>query len=818
MAYFDLTTFRKIRPQGGVVTQLYRVRYLLLTALMMGLVALAVFPWDHQIIGTLRLDWRLNDNLKIAELVRIVKMFGKGDVLVFLALLLGACGLRRRAVEILVALVLVAVLVWPLKVGVGRERPRGGSYVSFPSGDAASAAACAVPLGAETAWVMPVAGVLVAAVAAGRVLDNAHYPSDVCAGIAIGLLAGALSLLFWRGRRFGGIRSWHFLVLAGLMLAVRLLTILWSGKSREFGVFLEVLGPVFSLWIIARYARFALRRDVLRELYRKVCREPRWERLLPLLIAAALWALYFYLTTCSTLWDRDEARFARATVVMIHSGNYLYPTFNGVLRPDKPILIYWLMSLPIRLFGQTAWACRFFAPLGTSATALLTYWMGKRLFNPAIGLLAMLLFAATPLMMLNGTAAITDAVLLAFITLALAVFLHAVQSRTFSWRHTVAMGVALGAAQLTKGPVGLAVPLLTCALFLWLVRDRMPVRSFWRPLGLASLLGVGLFLVWAIPANNATHGEFLRAGLGHQVLHRMLKPMEHHGGNFFLSLPYYLLVILLTFFPWTLFLPGGFAALWPRRHKQPETRNFLWGWILPTVILMTFVATKLPHYILPIWPALSLVVAYTIYQARQQDLGSRARVWLQRGIWFFAPVGVVFGLILMIGPWFLPLPGARTACLPLGLLLIFLALFGGREHLARRYQSAAAVLLVGMFVLQIDLGACLLPAVEPFKLSLPVARTIVADTAPSVPVVTYEYHEPTLNFYLNRSVIDSLGNEKSVVDWSHDPGPGVLVIPLRGLRAIEKRYGALPLLEIAKARGYDYVKGKPMELLALRRH
>ena len=85
----------------------------------------------------------------------------------------------------------------------------------------------------------------------------------------------------------------------------------------------------------------------------------------PWAIAAVLLgilALASWLTTRSTLWDRDEPRFAQAAVEMVQSGQLLFPTFNGELRPDKPILIYWLMAIPVSLFGVSEWAVRAWAP------------------------------------------------------------------------------------------------------------------------------------------------------------------------------------------------------------------------------------------------------------------------------------------------------------------------------------------------------------------------------------------------------------------------------------------------------------------------
>lgn len=215
----------------------------------------------------------------------------------------------------------------------------------------------------------------------------------------------------------------------------------------------------------------------------------------------------------TTLWDRDEPRFAEATVEMVRSGNYLYPTFNGALRPDKPVFIYWLMSIPVRLFGAGEVAVRSVAAVGMAIAALATYAAGRWLFAPRTGLLAAAVMVTTPLALVEGSAATTDAVLLAWITVALAAFVHAF---LHGWRplHGVILALAFGAGLLTKGPVGLAVPLASIGVAWWFGRSSTVLRPrqiAW--IALAAGLGLGVFLAWAIPANAATAGSLGREGL-----------------------------------------------------------------------------------------------------------------------------------------------------------------------------------------------------------------------------------------------------------------------------------------------------------------
>src|SRR5690349_18040554 len=111
----------------------------------------------------------------------------------------------------------------------------------------------------------------------------------------------------------------------------------------------------------------------------------------------ATFAFASFLATCSTLWDRDEPRFARAAVEMASSGQWLYPTFNGELRPDKPILIYWLMAASVRAFGASEWAVRGWAPVALAVTAGLVWSIGRRFLSPSAALLAVLVLATAPL-------------------------------------------------------------------------------------------------------------------------------------------------------------------------------------------------------------------------------------------------------------------------------------------------------------------------------------------------------------------------------------------------------------------------------------
>ncbi|ROQ90771.1 ArnT family glycosyltransferase [Desulfosoma caldarium] len=791
------------------------MRFVLILAGVFLLLAGAVYPQDHEIMEWLRSGSLMEKHKPLSQWVKLIKPFGKGDVLACLALVMGVCGLRRRAVAILMSLIVVFVLVWPLKIIVARERPREASHVSFPSGDAASAAAFAVPVVVEAPALLPVAAGVVGAVGAARVLEDAHYTSDVLAGISLGLVAGMAGLFFVKGMRVR-LRRHQFAVGALILVVEGLLPVLMGKRGKEFMTFAMFYGPAVLLAAAAHYLRIESRRQFLVSALTERLGERKLVALTSAVFIMLIVALFLFTTSRSTLWDRDEPRFARATMEMVESGNYLIPTFNGALRPDKPILIYWLMSLSVRLFGPTSVACRFFSPLGTALTCLMTLLIGRRFFDSKTGLLAAMVVATTPLVLMTGTAATTDAVLVGFMMVALAAFARALETEP-RWRWILVMAAALAAAQLTKGPVGLAVPLVSMITVLVLSRrETARLRQFVGPLLLVVGVSTAVFLLWALPANKATNGEFLRLGIGHHVVERSINPLEHHGGRFLFALPFYLPVVVLGFFPWTLFLPQALSKLMRGQLGGTKVRAFLVGCIFPTFVLMSLVATKLPHYVLPIWPALALVVAATLAKGKRALQDPNYKVYQLCGRLVFSILGLALGATLMIAPWFVPLQDARGSIFSLGLLFLVMTILTVREHRYHRYGTAASILVLGMLLFQTSLSVYLLPSLESMKVSPPIAHAINEHTPRDVQVATYKYGEPSLNFYLDRYILP-LKTGTELVSWAQQPVPGVLVIPRKELEKIENQYGGLGLTPFAVAKGYNYSKGKWVELLALKR-
>jgi 4-amino-4-deoxy-L-arabinose transferase-like glycosyltransferase len=340
-------------------------------------------------------------------------------------------------------------------------------------------------------------------------------------------------------------------------------------------------------------------------------------------------AVFLYASGNSSLplIDRDEPRFAEASREMRQSGDFLVPRLNGEYRFDKPPLVYWSQVLAYDLLGDNDFAARLPSVLFAAFTALATLIFASRAFGPTTGLWAGLIFATCLQLFVHARAAVADTPLLMF-------FLTATwsgwerlrdpSSKFWWWIFYLSLGLGF----LAKGPVAW-LPILFAPLHALLCRSRYHFRT-----GSALLGGLVVLIVvggWGIPAVLATHGEYLQVGLGKHVLQRSLQPMESHGGSGFLgyllSLPFYPIASFFSFLPWSIFLPLCVKRLWIRRDSD---ENYLVGVVLIVFIVFTAILTKLPHYVLPAYPALAILVARQIehVQWKPMILGVTLLVYL----------------------------------------------------------------------------------------------------------------------------------------------------------------------------------------------
>jgi 4-amino-4-deoxy-L-arabinose transferase-like glycosyltransferase len=365
------------------------------------------------------------------------------------------------------------------------------------------------------------------------------------------------------------------------------------------------------------------------------------------------------------LLDRDEPRFAEASREMLQSGNYIVPTFNHEPRYAKPPLIYWGQAFCYGIFGENAFGARLPSLLATAGTALLLYMWGARLGRRAIGLIAAPAYAFCLQAMQQGRVATADAALIFFMTLTAytgwkllhhepppkhlpaprSVFRTGSTLRAWTFRFVV----ALAAGFLAKGPEAWlpVLALLICA-------RTWGARAFFFGWFLASLV---LVCFWAIPAYVATHGDYWKVGLGHDVIDRMTGgDFQGHGasspGWYLAGVPLYLLLFWLSALPWSPLLViqrkklfGGWRA--------DEADFYLLLNAGVVFLVFSLMATKLVHYTLPAFPFLALFFARRWVQA---GLSPRLPAGLAAGAGIFLAVAAAVGIPLALAAGVNPSP------------------------------------------------------------------------------------------------------------------------------------------------------------------
>jgi 4-amino-4-deoxy-L-arabinose transferase-like glycosyltransferase len=327
------------------------------------------------------------------------------------------------------------------------------------------------------------------------------------------------------------------------------------------------------------------------------------------------------------LIDRDEPRFAEASREMIQRGDYVVPYFNDQLRLDKPPLTYWMQIASYRVFGENDFAARFPSAVAAALTALLIFAWGIRIGGEKVGWWAAIIFTLSLQTFVHAKAAVADMWLALFVSTAHWSGLELIQRPTVNaqrsmlnrgatpskppwaiWKSPfLVFYSALALGFLAKGPIAWT-PLLTVASTIFYAPNLQLGRRFKFVRG--SVLMLGIIGAWAIPALIQTHGEFLRIGIGRHVIARSLGAMEGHGwnslGGYLLLLPFYFATVFVSFFPWSIKLHALLKRLW--RERDNIDRYLLCG-IAIIFIIFSLIKTKLPHYTLPAFGLLALLLA-----------------------------------------------------------------------------------------------------------------------------------------------------------------------------------------------------------------
>ncbi len=524
-----------------------------------------------------------------------------------------------------------------------------------------------------------------------------------------------------------------------------------------------------------------------------VSRQTAW-----LLAAAALLLLAFAFDLGGyALLEPDEGRNAEVAREMAESNDYVLPTLNGLPYLDKPALYFAVGASLMEVLGPTELAARLPSLLFTLGTLALVFWFGRRMSGRLGAWTATLVTAATPFTLAYARTVIFDSALTMWTTLALTGFWMAVEGErgtgngdratrppptaagsgkpeTGNAWWTALAWAAMGLGVLTKGPIALALPLMIVVPYaIWRRRGRALLD--W----VAVLLFVAIVLPWVFAVSQDVPG-FLEYALVTETARRLTTTELGRTG----PLWYFLVILPAAALPWSVV---AIAALVDRRRARnapsdwqpggsPDPRIvFLLSWILVPLLFFTISQSKRPQYVLPLMPALGLLVAVLWQGARGRLAGVRP------GAVALAAIGMLLAVASRLIPGWVPASPAVAAAIPgTALALGAVCLAAGAAAWIAASRREIVLLCLSLPVVAIPfVSRGLMAAIRVDRSAAEVARAIEDVTGSSARVIGVEVFPLSLPFYLRHTVFLSTADGSELTSnylsrtyrrWRRAPG------------------------------------------------
>lgn len=490
-----------------------------------------------------------------------------------------------------------------------------------------------------------------------------------------------------------------------------------------------------------------------------------------LLLVAAL-ILFTFSLGQRDFWDPDEPRYAGVARAMVESGDWLHLTDNGRPYTDKPPLYFWVLAaLGHTGGGINEVTARIPSSLFALLTVLLTYRLGRDLFGPRSGLFAGLVLATSQRFFLEAHWVHIDMLVCLLVLSAMDAAYRALEKGE-NWRW-VTFYVVSALGVLAKGPVALAIPAAGLFTYLASFGELSRLRETRWVWGVPAALLPAILWLWT--SARGTGVEPLQV-IRRQILQRFQAGV-HHPRPFY----YYLYSLPLEFLPWTPFLIGALFATFPhpgRVERRPLL--FLYGWILGGLALLSMAAEKRPGYLLPLFPALALLIGilWETFLVRYDP--SPLRPWLAGPLAAYAVV--CLGGVLAV-PYVARRQEGLTPLL-VTLAFIYLATCAASLSLLGAGKRGAAFLglVGGLMAGYLWISGSVLPWLNDYKSARSFCERVVHHVG-TAPLAIYRDYRPAYAYYTHRR-LEVLRRPEAVADFLAPPRSGFCLIDRPDFRSL----------------------------------
>ncbi len=457
------------------------------------------------------------------------------------------------------------------------------------------------------------------------------------------------------------------------------------------------------------------------------------------LLALAALVLYCLNLGSLPLRDWDEGTYAIVAREIFQSGNWLHPTLGGQPFEFKPPLALWLMAGSYALMGVSEWSSRLPLAIISAMAVPLLYTVSRQIFNQrSPALLSALVYLTCLPVVRHGRLAMMDGCAISFFLLMLLCLLKARRSPIWA----VGAGISFGLILLTKGILGL---LLAAIALVFMVLESELQILFNPYLWLGTVLGLAPVLGWYLAQGAQYGGQFWRIHFLNQSFDRVWSAVDGNTAPPWM----YLKEIIEYNWPWAIFLPGGLWLSWQQRQTA-------WGKLILVgtagfLGIISLMTTKLPWYVLPVYPFLSLAVGAQL--AIAQDVLTRARTRTYPIAW--SGLLLLLAIVGLVGGTAIAWLETRPLLFVLGIAL-FLTM-GAAAYLSYKGDRQFIWVLLGGSYLCLGIFVCsnvwLWELNEAFAVK-PVAELVKTHTPVNTTVYTsFTYNRPSLDFYSQRPVL-----------------------------------------------------------------
>ncbi len=535
----------------------------------------------------------------------------------------------------------------------------------------------------------------------------------------------------------------------------------------------------------------------------------------------AVLSLAFFLPGIAALppIDRDEPRYTQATTQMLETGDFVDIRFMDQVRYKQPAGIYWIQSASAALFegihkgdiwhAHKIWAHRLPSALNGMIAVLLAAWLGAAFFGKKAGLAAGVMMACCFSLTFESHIAKIDATL-CMVTLAAQVCLarmrlDAAEAKPAGWKVAAAFWLIIGVGVMIKGPVPILVSGGTIALVsLWERSTNLLKRLRTFPL---ILIALAVCLPWLIAIGVKSHGEFFQSAVGKNFVGKIANGQESHGA----PPGYHLALFSAMFWPSALFAVSSIPAIW--KHRSDPRVRFLVSWIVPSWLVFELIATKLPHYVLPTYPAIAVLAAGAWFGDLQVVVG-KVGIWVGR---LYAVTWAVVGLVLAAAsPVALYVLEKRVDALSIALAFVAgAAILTCLGLLAKRQKGVGlSVAVFAALVAWFNLFAWSAPKLETIWLSPRVVAAVQANAPCPHPVLaSAPFQEASLAFLAGTST-QFVPPAAVADDLAANPGCGMALIGTKEYPAFaaELSNRGVAVQKVAEIDGRNYANNARLHL------